>query len=878
MNNVTDTAENKTFQNGSTWLRADFHLHTQADKEFVYQDAPESFASKYIAALKQQGIQIGVITNHNKFDFDEFKTLSKLARKEEILLLPGVEMSVGDGANGIHTLVVFSNEWLEGGQDYINPFLTSVFPGKTPDQYQRENGRSELSLLETIKKLEALHKDFFLVFAHVEQESGLWHAVNGGRLTELGEKPEFQRRTLGFQKVRTRDLKEKVKRWLGDWYPAEVEGSDCKAIEQIGQGEAVYLKLGAFSFGAVKYALLDDENRVAKEPAKHQGSYLLSAHFEGGALNGQRIHFASGLNCLIGIRGSGKSFVVEALRYALGMPAGKNDSAYKEQLVRELLGSSGKITLEAVDRYGRPYLIQRILGKPLDTYDDKNCLLPGVSVQETVLNKPLYFGQKDLSSSGEGSEKDLIEKLVGKRLTGIREKIEAQSQKVQQAIEQFQQLSKTEERLEEWKAKKQDAEHRLQIFRDLGVEDKLQKQADFDADSQQGAEMVARVGDYLKDLAIFIGQHEDELQGQRIYQSKQNGEFFIGLLAVYDKLLASFEGVKGALVAGQQIAGQLAGEIAEFESLKSSLKEEFAAVERTLSEELKKTGKPTPRPDEFLPLRSQVNQAEKMLDALGKQRDQKAQLEQALFQELEALDRLWKEEFDLVEAELAKTNQGNTALEIKAEFKGDVQGTVDYMKDFFKGSRLRDQDMMELAKQYGDFGSLFADFEAAKTTASSARNFDEYFLNNLTALLTWQPKNLYTIYYQEKELKHHSLGQRASALILFLLGQQENDVVIIDQPEDDLDNQTIYEDVIKLVRQVKPRVQFVLATHNANFPVLGDAEQVMACSFSDGVMEVQGGSIDCPNLQQKIVQIMEGGKEAFEKRNQKYSLWNPQNS
>lgn len=65
--------------------------------------------------------------------------------------------------------------------------------------------------------------------------------------------------------------------------------------------------------------------------------------------------------------------------------------------------------------------------------------------------------------------------------------------------------------------------------------------------------------------------------------------------------------------------------------------------------------------------------------------------------------------------------------------------------------------------------------------------------------------------------------------MLFELSQQENEVVIIDQPEDDLNNQTIYDDVIKLIRKLKPSAQFIFATHNANIPVLGDAEQVIAC-------------------------------------------------
>ena len=103
-------------------------------------------------------------------------------------------------------------------------------------------------------------------------------------------------------------------------------------------------------------------------------------------------------------------------------------------------------------------------------------------------------------------------------------------------------------------------------------------------------------------------------------------------------------------------------------------------------------------------------------------------------------------------------------------------------------------------------------------------------------------------------------------------------MIIIDQPEDDLDNQTIYDDVIKLIREMKPFTQFIFATHNANFPVLGDAEQVHACRYQDENVVVQSGSIDSRPIQQAIISIMEGGEEAFNKRKEVYNLWKPQNS
>jgi chromosome segregation protein len=173
-----------------------------------------------------------------------------------------------------------------------------------------------------------------------------------------------------------------------------------------------------------------------------------------------------------------------------------------------------------------------------------------------------------------------------------------------------------------------------------------------------------------------------------------------------------------------------------------------------------------------------------------------------------------------------------------------------------------------------DGAALYREMEKAKASVgASAATFEEYLQENLSALLTWQVPNSYAIKYHGKHLKNHSLGQRASALILFVLSQRENDVIIIDQPEDDLDNQTIYEDVIKLVRKLKPKTQFIFATHNPNIPVLGDAEQIVACSYTEDSIQPMAGSIDSPVLQEAIVSIMEGGSEAFQRRKEIYEIW-----
>ena len=118
------------------------------------------------------------------------------------------------------------------------------------------------------------------------------------------------------------------------------------------------------------------------------------------------------------------------------------------------------------------------------------------------------------------------------------------------------------------------------------------------------------------------------------------------------------------------------------------------------------------------------------------------------------------------------------------------------------------------------------------------------------------------------------MGQRASALILFLLTQKGNNILIIDQPEDDLDNQTIYNEIIKILVSLKGEMQFIFATHNANIPVLGDSEQVLDCSFESTKITVNAGTIDTPESQKAIVDIMEGGREAFKLRKDIYNIWN----
>lgn len=800
------------FTYGSTWLRADFHLHTKTDREFTYSGEADYYFSSYVDGLAKADIKLGVITNHNKFDGPEFKALKKTAAKKEICLLPGVELSVNDGQNGIHTLIVFSDQWLENGNDYISPFIAGMFPGKAESEYQHENGRSDKNILQVVEELDKTARDYFLI------------------------------------------------------------------IDQIGNGKPCYLKLGAFSFDAVKFALIDKNSRVSTEPIQYNHSHIRKVRFTGGTLDGKELCFSSELNTLIGIRGSGKSSILEVLRYGLDIPFGEKagDLDYKQKLVGFTMGSGGKIEIDVKDRYGQSYTIRRVWNEPYSEVLIDGKLQPGVSIWETVLHKPIYFGQKDLSNTGEGFEKDLVDKLLGSKLEDVRRRIDQQKRRVTEAVDRLLKISRDKEQIEEQKQIRQDTEHRLKLYKEHGVEEKLQKRLDFDKDARTIDKGIQLTQNFVSDLEELLARHEDEIRNFKGYASKHNAELFGRFYAYYETYISFLDQVKKWLSEQNMVQESLSKCRNELSDIRKGMVEEFSEIQRKLSEKLKDSGMQNISPDEFLQLKKKLTFATQLITELEKQGKHQAGLHNALLIELAALNDLWLEEFHLIKNELDKVGADGSFLSIASGYKEDNEAFLFFMKEMFKGSGIRETTYQGIVDQYVDFIAIYKDFEnAQKFFGSNPQILADLFTKNLKNLLTYQTPNKFVIMYHGKALQHHSLGQRASALILFVLSQKENDLIIIDQPEDDLDNQTIYEDVIKLIREMKPKVQFIFATHNPNIPVLGDAELVHACSFADDKIRVESGSLDNHQTQQTIIRIMEGGKEAFNRRKEIYQIWKP---
>ena len=805
------------FETGLEFVRADFHLHTRKDKEFLFVGEQNDFVKDYVSSLKQADIKVGVITNHNKFDKDEYKAIRKAAKKEDMCILPGVELTIKEGANGIHTLIVFNpDEWLSNGDNHIQTFLTSAFA--TIPNLENRNTKCIYDLKNTLETLEAYNRDYFIIFAHVDQNSGLFCECRGGLLESLSGLAPFKRRVLGLQKLRTHNNIIQFKRCFG-YTPALVEGSDPKSLADIGKGDRqTYLKIGEYSYSAIKFALQDFENRVAETiPDIHHG-YIESLSFQGGKFDGQKIIFSPELNTLIGIRGSGKSSILEAIRYILGIPI-QTDKEYKEALVKSVFESGGKAVLSVADKHGKKYTISRIFGERINVLDeDGNDLnITPLSLFDGVQ----YFGQKDLSSSTD-HENRLLENIVSGRVK-IETAIESAIDTLITTTGKLLDVGKIPGQISDTITQKTEIEHKMSIYQEKGVAEKLKKQSGYTTDKAKLDSVKSRMDSTLQTMHTAYEKNSSLsglLQG---YDSECNKDLFIETQILLDFVDEQLKNIKSSIDAIENKKENLGDIILRLDKRIAGLADEFAEIKREIKDD-------TLDVDGFVKLTEELEKVKEKLSRLNEEALSKRKIEEEFTKAERQLNDVLLERFNAYKAETERINQAQNELKIEISFKGDKEGFKAQLKTDFRGSGISDSKYQIMSEEFADYVALIEDwvlFDGKKLRGIISQSEYVKLVSRLqeqySELLKKQVQNKVEIYYHDKLLRKHSIGQRASALILFILTQNNNDIIFIDQPEDDLDNKVIYDEVITAIIKMKPNIQFVFATHNANIPVLGDA-------------------------------------------------------
>lgn len=855
------------FESGLQYVRADFHLHTLKDKEFTYSGESTSFVGDYVSALKNASINVGVITNHNKFDIEEYKAIRKAAKKQDIFILPGVELTVKECANGIHTLIVFNpEEWLENGNNHIQTFLTAAFA--TISNPENRNTKSIFDLKNVFDQLDAYGRDYFIVFAHVDQNSGLFSECRGGLLESLAGFAPFRHRVLGLQKSRTRDNLGKFEKCCG-YLPALVEGSDPKSISDIGKGDrCTYLKIGEYSYAAIKFALQDYRDRVSESVPDNKHGFIESISFQGGKFDGQTIMFSRELNTLIGIRGSGKSSILEAVRYVLGLTA-QMDKDYKESLVKNVFGSGGKATLNVIDKHGKHYSVSRILGERINVLDEtgNDLNINPISLFDGVQ----YFGQKDLSSSAD-HENGLLEKLISGRI-GQPSNLDNCVNELIKTVERLLDVSKIPQQMTEVTTQQTELEHKLSIFEEKGVADKLKKQSGYATDTAKLDAVKNRIDTILRDIRTAFSKNSVVSSALDGYSSDFNKDIFGDVSIVLSSIDAQLAQIGSCIVEIEKQRSGMDDLISRLKERIDSLADEFAEIKREIKDD-------TLDVDSFVKMTAELQKTKEKLKQLSEEASSKSKIEASFTKATRERNEALLATYNAYKAETERINQNQTELKIEITFKGDREGFKAQLKNDFKGTGISDIKYQAICDSFTDYAAIIEDWivcDGSKlkgiVTPGEYVKLEDKLRGQYEELLNRQVENKVDIYYHGKLLRQHSIGQRASALILFILTQDDNDIIFIDQPEDDLDNKVIYDEVITAIAQKKPYMQFIFATHNANIPVLGDSERVLVVEFQESRIDVAQGNIDLDSTHKQIVDIMEGGKEAFDKRQLIYTSW-----
>ena len=139
----------------------------------------------------------------------------------------------------------------------------------------------------------------------------------------------------------------------------------------------------------------------------------------------------------------------------------------------------------------------------------------------------------------------------------------------------------------------------------------------------------------------------------------------------------------------------------------------------------------------------------------------------------------------------------------------------------------------------------------------------------------WAFKNYFSlstnVFFNSIPIDKLSIGQKGTVLLKLVLAEGDYPL-IVDMPEESLDNKSIYDELVDAFRQSKTKRQLLIATNNANLVVNTDAEQVIVAEFKDNEISYRTGAIEDRSIRKEITTVLEGGEEAFRKREQKYGM------
>ena len=874
----------------------------------------------------EAGLDCVAVTDHNSGDWiDELKAknseIQALDEKpdwyKELTIFPGVEITVADSGTRVHLLAVFD-------PDCDSQKVTSVLGSCriTSGFGDAQNTSTTTSFIDTVKKINEANG--IAIPAHIDGSKGLLKDVSG--LT-----PELEKSLKAVYAAEFCNLHEfdnadpKLKKSVDQL--AKLAGSDSHNPGKIGQHSS-WVKMSRPSIEGLRLALQDREYCVrnqSSDPNRLPDMFLTGltickmnhcGHIPGHPFE---VQLHPHLNSIIGGRGAGKSTLLESIRIAARRDQGLavESPRTKDDLDRFMGASQDKgvmrgdteILLELHRRGGEYRLRWKHDGEGAVLEEKSEGNWQAVEGGDLGERFPIsIFSQKQINemASNPRGLLEIVDRSPAVDRSEWTSRWESTKSNFMQLRERRRELLRQLEEEEQIRAKLSDVQKDLKQYEEKGHGEVLRQ---YQKRSQQvngisGNRMFDDLSSSIKELVpgtemsdfpdhLFDDQDETtrgvrEIHNQTAQALKEIG---ISLMKVAERVDTLKENRSKDILSSKW---------------QKVVDESFVAYEKLIKEYEERQGQiGMAIYGEWVKQRDQLQQQLTRLDAVRK--EEKA-IEKDIQEALNQLQALRLELFDKREKFLDRVIGSSEYVRMELVLYGDVSALESEYRNLLNldgesfSSSVYDSDNQQgilwSLSQWGsdasesDLPGLVSDIKTrtmriARGEESGAHGkFDNRLHGMYEAqpsafdhLDAWWPEDLLRVKYSRDPSSNHfddldkgSAGQKAAAILAFLLSHGE-EPLIIDQPEDDLENALIYDLIVKQIHENKDRRQIILATHNANIVVNGDSELVHVLKFENGQVQVgQQGGLEEKSIRDSICTILEGGQEAFDKRYKRITL------
>ncbi len=901
---------------GARYYRCALQINTPVQGRFKGFDSKHprhsaAYKRDYGLALAQKCKKVGIdvigICDHNTVEYID--AVRKELTQEGIQVFPGFEVA---STEGLHLLCLFDPRTAAEEVDHVitelrlppkERWVTSV--GGVPRQ-------SPLSFPEIIEHIQRRRRGICIA-AHMDRENGLLfecakttrvqYFTDGNLLAgqisgSLEELMPFHR------KVVTGELNH----YRREHQLALLNCLDVYNLKDLAQSAcSSWIKMSSPSIEGLWQAFLDPDSRLRllteEEPSRSRTRRetekveLIALSWEGGFLNECGVHFNKNLNCLIGGRGTGKSSIIESLRYVLDQkPLGALAQEAHTSIMNEVIKSATKISLLVRTHHPAPayYRIERTISNPplVPVVFDEHGARSELKVFDLMPQIDL-FGQHEISEIARLPEKqlDLLQRFRpngwAKYEVARNEQLELLALNRENILRVRRDLQTLEEKL----GRLPGLEEKLRRFENHGLEAKLHEQSQLtreEAYIKASREKAASFRKPLEQIRQKLELESASLDGKAL-GPLPNADLMKKITVEQEQFTEALrQGLAQLETRLEQSQHRLLDYSQEWETRRRARQDEYQKTLRQLHHEAIDG-------QAYLRLRRE-------LEELAPLRLQYAQHNQKL-QELENKRRRARNKLHEACKQIYKLDN-HAAKKVSVFLAGKVRVSViqeDVREMLYKKLRVLKLGVREdffshlqalenftltdfIAHLRAGAAVLAEHYDLPPKAAKNVAHLDERLVLQLEET---PPATLIRIEHNVSPSEEHpnwkslaevSTGQRATAILLMLFPQNGTPLVI-DQPEDDLDNRFIAEQVIPKLREEKQRRQFLFATHNANLPVLGDAELIVALEARGDsqlgqaqILESNLGAIDRESVKLCVEQILEGGREAFEKRRAKYGF------